>query len=31
VIRKPFELRELIAMIETLAPRRSREAGEKSA
>jgi len=31
VIRKPFELRELIAMIDALAPRRVREAEEKSA
>jgi len=31
VIRKPFELRELIAMIDALAPRRRREAEEKSA
>jgi DNA-binding response OmpR family regulator len=31
VIRKPFELRELFAMIDALVPRRRREAEEKSA
>ncbi len=31
VIRKPFELRELIAMIDTLAPRGRRESEERSA
>jgi DNA-binding response OmpR family regulator len=31
VIRKPFELQELIATIDALAPRHAREVGERSA